>query len=173
MEPSLLKCFDDVDVTNWLNFCWILLGGGWWVTLVSTRQIWILWIASLNSNWILETGETFMLSLLLSQLFFCSISFLNFLNLSLALALANVCLRIKQSSPDLFNTSGKTESDKIENQTTRDGSERTVPLFFSSPNLVKVHSNPDPSYTKVKAKVKIGKQDFRIECRLSTVHLMQ
>lgn len=111
-----------------------------------------------------------MLSLLLSQLIFCSISFLNFLNLSLALALANVCLRIKQSSPDLFNTSGKTESDKIENQTTRDGTERTVPLatvFFSSPNLVKVHSNPDPDYTKLKAKVKIGKQDFRIECRLS------
>ena len=29
-----------------------------------------------------------------------------------SLALANVCLRIKQSSPDLFNTSGKTQSDK-------------------------------------------------------------
>ena len=33
-----------------------------------------------------------------------------------SLALANVCLRIKQSSPDLFNTSGNTQSDKIENQ---------------------------------------------------------
>ena len=98
-------CWRD-KLTKFLQDYWV------WEARVSTRQI------SNSSNTVTpycRCRDLHMLCLLLSQ----HLSLFNLISRLLelnSLVLANVCLRIKQSSPDLFNTSGKTQSDKIENQ---------------------------------------------------------